>query len=111
MSQHGSNGIREELLAAADLSDRGYQVFAPIVGYAGGCDLVAVCRSSGQAIRIEVKRCVFSAPRADGSGMSYSNKPHPSRAGRYDVVAYVHVRDSNRVEYVPPLAEVAAKAA
>ena len=111
MSRFGLNGLREEIIAAADLTARGYEVFTPIVGHSGSCDLLALCPQSGIVVRVEVKRCVFRGPRADGNGMSYANKPNPDRAGKHDVVAYVLVREQESVEYVPALADAIARAA
>lgn len=111
MSGFGPNGLREEIIAAADLTARGYEVFTPIVGHSGSCDLLALCSASGVVIRVEVKRCVFRGQRADGSGVSYANKPNPDRASKHDVVAYVLVREQNAVEYVPALADAIARGA
>lgn len=48
-------GTVAELVAAADLTARGWHVFAPIVRVASSCDLVAIARDGSKVLRIEVR--------------------------------------------------------
>jgi hypothetical protein len=96
-----SKGVWEEITAAAELTLRGYDVFAPIAGFYAGCDLIALCPKSGEAIRVEVKRCVFKIDRANGNGVSYSNGPPKKQRGKHDVVAFVMSKGGGNVIFEP----------
>ncbi len=64
-------GSISELLAAADLMARGYQVFAPVGQTVARVDLIALDHR-GHALRIEVRS---GHRRADGTGFTWARNP------------------------------------
>jgi hypothetical protein len=97
------SGVRSELLVAADLTARGYEVFAPIVGTSFTCDLIVIPPGSSHPLRVEVKTCQSVSPRSNGEGMNYSNRPVPAKAHLHDVLALVLKNDGNQIVYEPPM--------
>ena len=98
---HLSRGVESELRVALDLVERGWDVFSPVVGAPADCDLVAVSRTTGRCVRVEVKTCAFVHQRADGSGLAYANAPPPHKRHKHDTVAFV-LRDGS-IRYVPDM--------
>lgn len=93
-------GHVSELLAAADLMSRGFQVFAPISQSRARVDLIAMDRS-GACQRIEVR----SGRRLPNGGLSF-----PKNRGRRlpYVDRYAVVLTGEPVRYVPALSDPAS---
>jgi hypothetical protein len=89
----GQVGAIAELIVAADLLKRGYEVFRA-VAFTCSCDLVAL--KNGRVTRIEVK----SATRGDSPNRLNFFRPDPKKS---DVVAVVIHRE-NLLLYIPELA-------
>ena len=98
--ERGALGATSELLAAADLMLKGYDVFRALSPHSG-CDLVAIGPDL-RALRIEVRtgqntRSGSLTWARNGS----SRKRGPEHLDHYAVVSYGD--DGTRVHYDPPL--------
>lgn len=89
---HTTAGTIGELLVAADLMARGFNVFHPLVRSKALCDLIAQNRQTGALERIEV-RC--GSRRA---GYIHANKS--ADTSKYDRFAIVMTGEV--VKYIPP---------
>lgn len=95
-------GQLSEIRVVADLLDRGFQVFSPVLGYPTRCDLVAV--KGSQCWRIEVKTAHWEL---DGSRL-VAGRPTADRAIFFDVLA---LATPTGVVYEPPFPEEVAQCA
>ena len=91
----GTVGAYSELLACADLIDRGFDVFRAI-SQSSPCDLIAIW--DGNSLRIEVRTAYLTA---NGEVRCHRNR---GEEHRYDVLAMV--APDRTVTYEPPLPEL-----
>jgi hypothetical protein len=93
----GTVGAVAELLVAADLLKRGYEVFRA-VSQACSCDLAVL--KNGALLRVEVRTGYF-----DANGAPFRNKLTAKDVGRSDIHAVVHhyPKGGTLITYSPEL--------